>query len=98
MLAAEALLELGAAQGTLAVGVVLDLGRLEHLPEGDAHSLGDGSGVADDGHSSSINGRLRQAQDQDEGVISIRIREMGLLPTATSAVRACRREYPTLSR
>ena len=48
VLAAEALLEFGAAHGTFAVGIVFDLGRLEHLLEGDAHTLGNGGCVADD--------------------------------------------------
>ena len=55
VLAAEALLELGAAHGAFAIGVVLDFGRLKHLAEGDAHSLGDGGGVFDDRHTGSIN-------------------------------------------
>src|SRR5258708_1662767 len=54
MLAAEALLELCATHGTLAVGIVLDFSGLEHLLEGDAHSFGNGGCVADDRHSLSI--------------------------------------------
>src|ERR1700692_4335124 len=52
--AAEALLKLCSAQGTFAVRVVLDLGRLEHLLQGDAHTLGNGCGVFDDRHTLSI--------------------------------------------
>ena len=62
VLAAEALLELGAAHGAFAVGIVFYLGRLEHLPEGDAHTLGDGGCVFDDRHGLSIRrrrGRLK---------------------------------------
>ncbi len=54
VLAAEALLKLGATHGSFAVGVVFDFGWLEHLLKGDAHSLGNGSGVANDRHSLSI--------------------------------------------
>ncbi len=51
---AEAVLQNGAACGAGAVRVVLYLGRLEHLLEGDAHSLADGRDVAHNGHASSI--------------------------------------------
>ena len=57
VLAAEALLKLRAAQRALAVGVVFHLGGLEHLPEGDAHSLGDGGCVLQDRHTLSIRRR-----------------------------------------
>src|SRR5277367_6088027 len=57
MLAAEALLKFSAAHGTFAVGIVLDFGRLEDLLQLDAHSLGNGCGVADDRHALSIRRR-----------------------------------------
>jgi hypothetical protein len=57
MLAAETLLKLRTAHRALAVRIILDLGRLKHLPEGDRHSLGDGSGVLNDGHALSIRRR-----------------------------------------
>src|ERR1035437_4146106 len=61
VLAAESFLKLGTAQRAGAVGIVFHLGRLEHLPEGDAHTLGDGCGVLDDGHRSSIRRGAGQA-------------------------------------
>src|ERR1700712_1108872 len=57
MLAAEALLKLCSAHGTLAVGVVLDLGRLKNLFQRDAHSFGNGCCVPDDRHILSIRRR-----------------------------------------
>ena len=54
VLAAEALLKLSPSHGTFTVGIILDFGRLEHLLKGDAHSLGNGGCVADDGHVLSI--------------------------------------------
>jgi hypothetical protein len=60
VLAAETLLKLRSAHGTFAVGIVLDFGRLEDLLQRDAHSLGNGCGVADDRHILSIRrGRYR---------------------------------------
>ncbi len=62
VLAAEALLELCAAHGTFAVGIVLDFGRLKDLFQRDAHSFGNGGGVANDRHTLSIRrgrGRLK---------------------------------------
>lgn len=62
VLAAEALLKFGSAHGTFAVGIVLDFGRLEDLLQRDAHTLGNGCGVADDRHALSIRrgrGRLK---------------------------------------
>ena len=52
--AAEALFESGAPHRAFAVGVVLNLGRLQHLSEGDAHALGDGRDIAHNRHASSI--------------------------------------------
>jgi hypothetical protein len=53
--AAEALLEdCAPRRGPGAVRVVLHLGGLQHLPEGDAHALGDGGDVAHDRHEASI--------------------------------------------
>jgi hypothetical protein len=52
--AAIALLENRSAQGALAVRVILYLRGLKHLPEGDAHALGDACQVAHDGHRASI--------------------------------------------
>ena len=57
VLAAKALFKLGAAHGTFAVRIVLDFGRLEDLLQRDAHSLGNGCGVADDRHTLSIRRR-----------------------------------------
>src|ERR1700761_126895 len=54
MLAAKTLLKLRSAHGTFAVRIVLDFGRLEDLLQRDAHSLGNGCGVADDRHALSI--------------------------------------------
>jgi len=62
VLAAETLLKFGSAHGTFAVGVVFDLGGLEDLFQGDAHSLGYSCGVLDDRHMLSIRrerGRLK---------------------------------------
>jgi hypothetical protein len=60
VLAAETLLKLRSAHGTFAVRIVLDFGRLEDLLQRDAHSLGNGCGVADDRHALSIRrGRYR---------------------------------------
>ena len=52
--AAIALLEDRSAQGALAVGIVLHLRGLKHLPEGDAHALDDAGDVAHDRHEASI--------------------------------------------
>jgi hypothetical protein len=52
--AAKALLKFGATHGTFAVGIIFDFGRLEYLLQGNAHSLGNGCGVADDRHILSI--------------------------------------------
>ena len=54
VLAAETLLKLRSAHGTFAVRIVLDFGGLEGLLQRDAHSLGNGCGVADDRHTLSI--------------------------------------------
>ncbi len=54
VLAAETLLEFGAAHRPLAIRIVLDLSRLEHLLKRDAHSLGNSSGVAKFRHTLSI--------------------------------------------
>ena len=54
MLAAEALLKLRPAHWPFAVRIVLDLSWLKGLLQRDAHSLGDGGGVANDGHVLSI--------------------------------------------
>ena len=51
VLAAESLLKLRSAHRPLAVGIVLHLGRLKDLPQSDAHSLGNRSGIFHDGHS-----------------------------------------------
>jgi hypothetical protein len=60
VLAAEALLKLRSAHRTFAVRIVLDFGRLEGLLQRDAHTLGNGCGVADDRHTLSIRrGRYR---------------------------------------
>jgi hypothetical protein len=62
VLSTEALLKYGSAHWTFAVGIVLDFGRLEGLLQRDAHSLGNGCGVADDRHALSIRrvrGRLK---------------------------------------
>jgi hypothetical protein len=60
VLAAETLLKLRSAHRTFAVRIVLDFGRLEDLLQRDAHSLGNGCGVADDRHILSIRrGRYR---------------------------------------
>src|SRR5882757_9295582 len=51
---AEAFLELRSLERSRAVGIVLHDGGLEHLLEGDAHTLSDGADVLDDGHSSLV--------------------------------------------
>src|SRR3982074_3383332 len=48
--AAESGFDARPAKRTLAVGIVLDGGGLEHLHEGDAHSLSDGSDVLKNRH------------------------------------------------
>src|SRR6185437_6711002 len=58
MLAAEALLKDGATHRSLAVRVILNLGRLKALTERDAHSLRDGSRITQNRHNSSIRPRL----------------------------------------
>ena len=57
VLATESLLEDRAAEGALAVRIVLDLGRLKALAQRDAHSLRDGSRITQNRHSSSIRPR-----------------------------------------
>ena len=54
VLAAEALLELRSTHGPFAVRVVLYFSWLKGLLQRDAHSLGDGGGVANYRHTSSI--------------------------------------------
>src|SRR5579863_1790151 len=54
MPATEALFKLRPAHRPLAVGIVLNLRGLQHLPEGDAHPLGDGSNIAHNRHTVSI--------------------------------------------
>ena len=51
VLAAKALLKLGTLERSRTVGIVLDNRRLEHLFQGDSHSLGNRADVFDDGHS-----------------------------------------------
>jgi hypothetical protein len=48
--AAETFLELGAPKRSGPIGIVLYLRGLEHLHEGDAHTLGDGGNVLQDWH------------------------------------------------
>ena len=48
--AAKTLLEFGAPERPRPIGIVLDLRGLEHLHEGDAHTLGDGRNVFQDRH------------------------------------------------
>jgi hypothetical protein len=71
VLTAEALLKLGSAHGTFAVGVVLDFGRLEDLHQRDAHSFGNGCGVADDRHALSIRRRRDRLKAMKSVVISL---------------------------
>jgi hypothetical protein len=47
---AETRFQPGSAQGTFAVGIVLHGRGIEHLPEGDAHSLGNRGNVFQDWH------------------------------------------------
>jgi len=48
--AAKTLLKLGAPQRPRPIRIVLDLGGLEHLHEGDAHALGDGRDILQNRH------------------------------------------------
>src|SRR5258708_26723599 len=48
--AAEAGFDARPAKRTLAIGIVFDGGRLEHLHEGDAHALGDSGDVLKNRH------------------------------------------------
>ena len=48
--AAKSLLKPGTLQGPGTVGIVLDDGRLKHLPEGDTHAFGDGGDVLENRH------------------------------------------------
>ena len=52
MHAAIPLLNHGSSQGTRAIGIVLHNRGLEHLPESNAHSLGDSGDVLEDRHTS----------------------------------------------
>src|SRR5262245_58691903 len=52
--AAKALLEFGAPERPRPIGIVLDNRRLEHLPEGDAHALGDGGDVLKEWHTTPV--------------------------------------------
>jgi len=51
---AETLLEFGAAKRSRPVRIVLYLGGLEHLHEGDAHALGDGGYVLQNRHTGPV--------------------------------------------
>src|SRR5258708_33824717 len=46
------------AKRTLAIGVVLDGGGLEHLHEGDAHAFGDGSDILKNRHAQPVYRRM----------------------------------------
>jgi hypothetical protein len=63
MLATKTLLKLRPPHRPLTVRIVLDLSRLKHLLERDAHSLGDGGRVANDGHRQIIPSRSHPRYD-----------------------------------
>ena len=71
VLAAETFLKFGTAHGALAVGVVFDLGWLKDFLEGDAHTLGDGCGVANDRHTLSIRQRRGRLKSMKTAAISL---------------------------
>lgn len=52
--AAEAFFKFRSAHGSLAVGVIFDLGGLKDLPKGDAHAFGYGRDIAHNRHNPSI--------------------------------------------
>ena len=66
--AAVALLKHRAAQGALAVRVVLYQRRLEDFPKGDAHAFGDGGDVAHYGHEVSIRWMAGEIHDAMESL------------------------------
>jgi hypothetical protein len=70
MFTAKALLKFGSAHGALAVRVVFDFGRLEHLLEGDAHSLGNGGCVFGDRHTLSIRRRRDRLKAMKTAAVS----------------------------
>jgi hypothetical protein len=57
MLAPETLFKVSAFVSTGAVGIILDLRRLKHFAESDAHTLGNRSGVFEHGHRTIIGPR-----------------------------------------
>jgi hypothetical protein len=69
--AAEALLKFGSAHGAFAVGIVFDLRGLKDFLEGDAHTLGDGCGVANDRHILSIRQRSGRLKSMKTRVTSL---------------------------